>query len=121
MKKKHFIFIIQNNNKKRKHIKINNKKDKSFFRKLKHEPNIVEITHLCIRHGVQTSFEINWEVKADAIPGSCEVHHPPVQALPCRVVHTHWDIPLPAPLMRLKLLIQPGSPKHISVIMQVKA
>jgi hypothetical protein len=38
-------------NKNRKQIKIKNKKDK----KLKHEPNIVEITHLCIRHGVQTS------------------------------------------------------------------
>ncbi len=55
MKKKHFIFIIQNNNKNKKHIKIKNKKDKSLKRKLKHEPNIVEITHLCIRHGVQTS------------------------------------------------------------------
>ncbi len=55
MKKKHFIFIIQNNNKKRKHIKI---KDKSFIKKLKHEPNIVEITHLCIRHGVHTSIYI---------------------------------------------------------------
>jgi hypothetical protein len=47
VKKKHFIIIIQNKNK--------NKKDKSFLKKLKHEPNIVEITHLCIRHGVQTS------------------------------------------------------------------
>jgi hypothetical protein len=28
-KKKHVIFIIQNNNKNRKHIKIKNKKDKS--------------------------------------------------------------------------------------------
>ncbi len=37
MKKKHFIFIIQNNNKNRKHIKIKNKKDKSFQKKLKHE------------------------------------------------------------------------------------
>jgi hypothetical protein len=55
VKKKHFIFIIQNNNKNRKHIKIKNKKDKSFKKKLKNEPNIVEITHLCIRHGVQTS------------------------------------------------------------------
>ncbi len=55
VKKKHFIFIIQNNNKNRKHIKIKNKKDESFKKKLKHEPNIVEITHLCIRHGVQTS------------------------------------------------------------------
>ncbi len=53
MKKKHFIFIIQNNNKNRKHIKI--KKIEHFFKKLKHEPNIVEITHLCIRHGVHTS------------------------------------------------------------------
>jgi hypothetical protein len=52
-----YIFIIQNNNNNRKHVKIiKNKKDKSFFKKLKHEPNIVEITHLlCIRHGVQTS------------------------------------------------------------------
>ncbi len=56
MKKTHFIFIIKKNNKNSKHIKIKiNKKDKSFKKKLKHEPNIVEITHLCIRHGVQTS------------------------------------------------------------------
>ncbi len=55
VKQKHFIFIIQNNNKNRKHIKIKNKKDKFLKRKLKHEPNIVEITHLCIRHQVQTS------------------------------------------------------------------
>jgi hypothetical protein len=54
VKNKHFIFIIQNNNKNRKHIKIKNKKDKSLFKKLKHEPNIVEITHLCIKHEVQT-------------------------------------------------------------------
>jgi len=58
VKKKHFIFIIQNNNKNRKHIKIKNKKHKSFQKKLKHEPNIVEITHLCIRHGVQTNIYI---------------------------------------------------------------
>jgi hypothetical protein len=38
--KKHFIFIIQNNNKNRKHIKIKNKKDKSFLKKLKHEPSL---------------------------------------------------------------------------------
>jgi hypothetical protein len=56
VKKKHFIFIIKNNNKNRKHIKIKNKKDKIFKKKLKHEPNIVEIAHPCIRHGVQTSF-----------------------------------------------------------------
>ncbi len=31
------------------------KQDKSLLKKLKHEPNIVEITHLCIRHGVHTS------------------------------------------------------------------
>jgi hypothetical protein len=55
VKKKHFIFIIKNNNNNRKHIKIKNKKDKSFKKKLKHEPNIVEITHLCIRHEVHTS------------------------------------------------------------------
>jgi hypothetical protein len=40
MKKKHFIFIIKNNNKNRKHIKIKNKKDKSFLKKLKHEPGL---------------------------------------------------------------------------------
>jgi hypothetical protein len=54
VKKKHFIFIIKNINKNRKHIKIKNKQDKSFLKKLKHEPNIIEITHLCTRHGVQT-------------------------------------------------------------------
>jgi hypothetical protein len=30
VKNKHFIFIIQNNNKNKKHIKIKNKEDKSF-------------------------------------------------------------------------------------------
>jgi hypothetical protein len=36
VKKKHFILIIQNNNKNKKHIKIkNNKKVKSFYKKLK--------------------------------------------------------------------------------------
>ncbi len=39
-----------------KFLKIKNKKDKSFKKKLKHESNIVEITHLCIRHGVHTSY-----------------------------------------------------------------
>jgi hypothetical protein len=58
VKKKHFIFIIKNKNKNRKHIKINNKKDKSFLKELKHEPNIVEITHLCIMHGAQTSYDL---------------------------------------------------------------
>ncbi len=58
VKKKHFIFIIQNNNNNKKKTHKNNfkKKDKSFFKKQKHEPNIVEITHLCIRHRVQTSY-----------------------------------------------------------------
>jgi hypothetical protein len=55
LKKKNFTFIIKNNNKNKKHIKIKNKKDKTLKKKLKHEPNIVEITHLCIRHRVQTS------------------------------------------------------------------
>jgi hypothetical protein len=55
VKKKHFIFIIQNNSKNRKHKEIKNKKDKSLKKKLKHELNIFEITHLCIRHWVQTS------------------------------------------------------------------
>jgi len=32
-----------------------NIKDKSLKRNLKHEPNIVEITHMCIRHGAHTS------------------------------------------------------------------
>jgi hypothetical protein len=38
-------------------IEIENtlKKKKSLKKKLKHEPNIVEITHLCTRHEVQTS------------------------------------------------------------------
>jgi hypothetical protein len=54
LKKKHFIFIIKKNNKKRKHIKKRKEKIK-VKKKLKHEPNIVEITHLCIRCGVQTS------------------------------------------------------------------
>jgi hypothetical protein len=63
VKKKRFIFIIQNNNKNRKHIKIKNEKDKSLLKKLKHEPNIVEITHLCIRHRVHTSIGIKWSVK----------------------------------------------------------
>jgi hypothetical protein len=36
--KKHFIFIIQNNNKNKKHIK--KKEKKSFKKKLKHEPSL---------------------------------------------------------------------------------
>ncbi len=39
MKKKHFIFIIQNNNKNRKHIK-KKEKNKSFKKNLKHEPSL---------------------------------------------------------------------------------
>jgi hypothetical protein len=54
VQKKHFIFIINNNNNNKKHIKIKNKKDKSFLKKLKHEPNIIEITHMCIRHKVHS-------------------------------------------------------------------
>jgi hypothetical protein len=27
-----------------------------FFKNQKHEPNIIEITHLCIMHGAHTSF-----------------------------------------------------------------
>jgi hypothetical protein len=38
MKKKHFIFIIQNNNKNKKHIKI--KKLKISKKKLKYEPSL---------------------------------------------------------------------------------
>jgi hypothetical protein len=38
VKKKHFIFIIQNNNKNKKHIKI--KKLKVSKKKLKHEPSL---------------------------------------------------------------------------------
>ncbi len=38
--KKHFIFIIQNNNKNRKHIKIKNQKNKSFQKKLNHEQSL---------------------------------------------------------------------------------
>jgi hypothetical protein len=58
VKKKHFIFIIQNNNKNIKHIK-KIKKIKVKKKKLKHESNIVEITHLCIRHRVHISLFVN--------------------------------------------------------------
>jgi hypothetical protein len=64
VKKKHCNFIVENNNNNRKHIKIKNRKDKSFKKNLKHEPNIVGVTHLCIRHGVQTSKDYNGETKA---------------------------------------------------------
>jgi hypothetical protein len=41
VKKKHFIFIIQNNNKNKKtHKNKKNKKVKSFLKKLKHEPSL---------------------------------------------------------------------------------
>jgi len=40
VKKKHFIFVIQNNNKNKKHIWIKNKKDKFLKKKLKHEPSL---------------------------------------------------------------------------------
>jgi len=33
-------------------------KRKVFFKNQKHQPNIVEITHLCIMHGVHTSYLI---------------------------------------------------------------
>jgi len=52
--KETLYFYYKNKNNNRKHIKKYNIKDKSLKRKLKHEPNIVEITHLCIRHGVHT-------------------------------------------------------------------
>ncbi len=72
MKKKHFIFIIQNNNKNRKRIKKKEKKDESFEKKIKHEPNIVEITPLCIRHGVpvrnQPVQNVQWEEGTKPIP-----------------------------------------------------
>jgi hypothetical protein len=48
--------IIQNNNNNRKHIKIKKWKRWKFKKKLKHEPNIVKITHLCITHNVQLLF-----------------------------------------------------------------
>jgi hypothetical protein len=35
-----------------------NIKDNFFKKKLKHESNIVEITHLCIRHGVHINIDI---------------------------------------------------------------
>jgi hypothetical protein len=62
VKKKHFIFIVQNNNKNKKHIKINkNKKVKSFYKKLKpgdftvaegHEHPLVMIEGECNLYGV---------------------------------------------------------------------
>jgi hypothetical protein len=36
-------------------LKKEKEKRKKFKKKLKHESNIVEITHLCIRHRVHTS------------------------------------------------------------------
>jgi hypothetical protein len=33
-------------------------KKKVFFKNQKHQPNIVEITHLCIMHGVHTSQKV---------------------------------------------------------------
>ncbi len=51
MKKKHFIFIIQNNNKNRKHIKIKNKKDKSLKKKLKHEPGLKKTGDFTVSEG----------------------------------------------------------------------
>jgi len=33
-------------------------KRKVFFKNQKHQPNIVEITHLCIMHGIHTSYNI---------------------------------------------------------------
>jgi hypothetical protein len=35
-------------------------KRKVFFKNQKHQPNIVEITHLCIMHGVHTS-KLLWD------------------------------------------------------------
>jgi hypothetical protein len=49
VKKKHYIFIIQNNNKNRKHIKIKNKKDKFFLKKLKNM-NTLEARRLLAAH-----------------------------------------------------------------------
>jgi hypothetical protein len=51
VKKKHFIFIIQNNNKNRKHIEIQNKKDKSFNKKLKHEPGLKKLGDFTVFEG----------------------------------------------------------------------
>jgi hypothetical protein len=50
-----YLISFQTINKNRKHINFFLRKLKVFKKKLKHEPNIVEITHLCIRHGVHTS------------------------------------------------------------------
>jgi hypothetical protein len=84
VKKKHFSFIIQNNNNNRKHIQIKNKKDKSFEKKPKHEPNIVEITHLCIRHGATSKGRRGLE--AFSVHPSCHpfIHpsrHPSMDAI----------------------------------------
>ncbi len=53
VKKKHYIFIIQNNNKNRKHIKIKNKKNKSFLKKLKNM-NTLEAPRLPAAHHPST-------------------------------------------------------------------
>jgi hypothetical protein len=50
VKKKHFIFIIKNNNN-RKHIKIKNKKDKSFSKKLKREPGLKKTGDFTVSEG----------------------------------------------------------------------
>ncbi len=52
---------------------MKNKKDKSFLKKLKHEPNIVEITHMCIRHGVHTSIYIY--INKDGNPSTKSMRH----------------------------------------------
>jgi len=51
VKKKHFIFIIKNNNKNKKHIKIKNKKVKSLLKKLKHEPSLKKLEDFTVAKG----------------------------------------------------------------------
>jgi hypothetical protein len=41
----------QNNNKNKKHIKIKNKKDKSFKKKLKHEPGLKKTGNFTVSEG----------------------------------------------------------------------
>ncbi len=62
VKNKHFIFIIQNNNNNRKHIKIKNKKDKSFQKKLKHEPSLKKPGDFTVPEGHGYSLYIIFQV-----------------------------------------------------------
>jgi hypothetical protein len=70
VKKKHFIFIIQNNNKNRKHIKINNKKVKSLKRKLKNEPSFKKSGDFTVAEGHGHPLVLHIKVTVSVCVGS---------------------------------------------------